>query len=429
MANQKKNTKKEQFDFYPEQHFDCTRCGFCCNNFEIAVSPDEMAVLKKFKLPNGEFPADDWFSPAKSRDGFFAIAKDKRGWCSFMDDEGSCFLHTTLGWRKKPLICQVFPMHIAHWKDGRCSAELRFICEGVGRKDGTKLCDQTDIMNVIAKPLRTRLPESNTEYSIANPAPISTVRKVHNGYKKILHDNSIPLAKRLYTVARIIDFHTQRQNRDAIATADDSFADDAIEFAKKASEVLDQELIAAKSSVSDRLDFRILTMGYMRDDDETTAKSLVRRFKILCAHSLFGTGKGNLKKINSNAPSVNGRNYIKNTLKLPYDDTAMEIFCEFFFGKLDAMHFCGNTVHDYTYEEGIKHLLMSAPIAFALAASYAVNEHKNGIDREAMLSSVRMMDLTFSRSPFFRMYIIKRLINKLVQPTNFAGIINSINLL
>jgi lysine-N-methylase len=424
MAKQKKNTPNEQFDYYPDQHFDCTRCGFCCNNFEIAVSPDEMAALKKFKLPNGAPPPNDWFSPAKTRDGFFAIAKDKRGWCSFMDDDGNCLLHNTIGWRNKPLICQVFPMHIAHWKDGKCSAELRFVCEGVAREDGTLLTDQADVMNHVAEPLRTRLPESNVEYSNANPAPLTTVRQVHGGCKKILHDNSIPLQNRLYSVARIIDFHSQKQNRDAIAAADEHFAGDAVEFANKASDVLKQELTAGTASLSDRLDFRILTMGYLRDDDEAIAKSTLRRFKILCAHSMFGAGGGNLQDINPEAPRVNGRNFLKYAKRLACDEPALELFGQFFFGKLDAMHFCGNTVHDYTYEEGIKHLLLSAPVGFALAASFAVNNKNNIIDRESMLVAVRLLDLTFSRSPFFRLNLAKRLINKLSQPANYAGILN-----
>ncbi len=425
MAKKKnKPTQSAVFDYYPNQHFDCTCCGFCCNNFEISISPEEMAELKKFKLPNGEHPPDNWFFPAKTHEGFFAIAKDERGWCSFMDAEGKCLLHNAIGWNHKPLICKVFPMHITHWKDGRCSAELRFICEGVARQDGTTLGNQTDIMQAIADPLRERLPMVNTEYSRINPAPLTTVRRVHEGFKQILHKPDTPLPEKLYAVARIVDFHTQKANRDAIATADDSFSGDAVDFINKASDILKQELAAGTASFSDRLDFRILTMGYLRDDDTVTAKSPIRRFKLLCAHSMFGAGGGNLHDINPNAPGVGGREFMQNMRKSDCDEAAHEMFEQLFFGKLDAMRFCGNTVHNYTYEEGIRHLLLTAPVGYALAASFAAEKHKAVIDLDSMLATVRLLDLTFTRSPFFRLQLAKRLIGKLTQPANFAGILN-----
>ena len=419
----KKSIPVNQIDFYPDQSFDCTLCGFCCNSFEISITPQEKERLMKFTLPDGSHPDESWFFPSKNREGFYAIVKrDDR--CIFMRPEGGCVMHRTEGTPIKPLICQTFPLHVSPWRDGRFSAEYRFICPGVAKKGGTLLNDQTETMTNIAGPLCERMSINDVEYSPVNPAPLSTVRKVHEGIKRILHNESFPLKLRLYAVNKITDFHALRENRDAISEADKDFADDAIEFIDKASEMLEQELSGLKSSFAVKLDLRILTMGYLRDDNEETAKSPLARFKMLCSHSIFGAGGGDLRTINENAPSINGKAFTSSPCRFDLDEDALNLFYQYFFGKVDAMNFCGSNVHGYGYELGIKHMLLSAPVGFALAAAFAREKKASMIDYGCMLNSVRLLDLTFYRSPFFKLTLARNLIERLSIPANYGALLN-----
>ncbi len=398
-------------------------CGFCCNSFEISITPQEKERLMKFTLPDGSHPDESWFFKSKNREGFHAIAK-RDGRCIFLQPEGGCLMHRTAGSPIKPLICQTFPLHISPWKDGRCSAEYRFICPGVAKKGGTLLKDQTETMTNIAGPLRDRMPINDVEYSPANPAPLATVRKVHEGIKEILHNKAYSLKLRLYAVSKITDFHALRENRDAISDVGKSFTDDAVEFFNKASEMLEQELSGVKPTFSVKLDLRILTMGYLRDDDEDTAKSPIARFKMLCAHSIFGAGGGDLQSITENAPKVSGNAFTSSPCRFDIDEDAQQLFHQYFFGKVDAMNFCGTNVHGYGYELGIRHMLLSAPVGFALAAAFAREKKSPNIDYGCMLNSVRLMDLTFYRSPFFKLALARNLIERLSTPGNFGALLN-----
>jgi len=409
-------------DFYPQQRFSCRRCGFCCR-LEIKITPDEVNRLKKTMLPSGQYPPAEWFTPSPSQPSLFAAAKDENGECVFRDSSGGCVLHAI---DAKPLICRVFPLHIVNWENGRCSADLRFICPGVGDASGIPLERQPEIIAGVAGPLKERLAPGNTEYSDENPAALTAVCQAHAGYKAILHDETIPLKLRLYTLARIIDFHAARANYSAIRDADNGFAADAMDFTRKASATLAAELNRGIASLQDIIDFRILITGYLRNDDPLTIKSPWRRLKILCAHSVFAAGGGSLRRINPCSPDASGRQCLAAPGRLPMNETAQEIFRQFFYGKLDSMHFCGNMVNGLSYEMGIRHLLLSVPVIFTLAAAFARNNKQKVIGGNEMLATVRLLDLTFRCSPFFRLKLTRRMLKRLSRPTVFAGILNQV---
>ncbi len=417
-----KNTPANQIEFYPQQRFSCMRCGFCCR-LEIKITPDEMQRLKAARLPSGQYPPAEWFTASPSQPAIFIVAKRHDGECVFRDASGGCVLHEL---NVKPLICLVFPLHIVNWENGRCSADLRFICPGVGDISGIPLEHQREIITRVAGPLKERLAPGNTEYSDENPAALTAVRHVHAGYKAILHDETIPLKQRLYALSRIIDFHAARDNYNAIRDADAGFATDAMDFNRKAASALAAELNRGIASLQDIIDLRILITGYLRDDDPLTIKSPGRRLKILCAHAMFAAGGGNLRRINPHSPDINGRQCLAAPGRLPMNEAAQDIFRQFFFGKLDAMHFCGNMFNGLSYEMGIRHLLLSVPVTFTLAAAYARNRKQTVIGKDAMLATVRLLDLTFRCSPFFRLKLTRRMLKRLSKPSIFAGILNQV---
>jgi Fe-S-cluster containining protein len=410
-------------DFYPRQRFSCRRCGFCCR-LEIKITPDEVNRLKKTMLPSGQYPPAEWFITAPSQPSLFIAAKRENGECVFRDDSGGCVLHEL---NAKPLICRVFPLHVVNWEDGHCSADLRFICPGVGDASGVLLEHQPEIITGIAVPLKERLALGNTGYSDKNPAALTAVYRVHAGYRAILHDETIPLKLRLYTLSRIIDFHADKDNYNAIRAADAGFAADAMDFTRKAASTLSTELSKGIASLREIIDFRILITVYLRNDDPLTARSLWRRLKILCAHSMFAAGGGNLSRINPHSPDTNGRQCLAAPGKLQMNEAAKEIFQQFLYGKLDSMHFCGSMVNGLSYEMGMRHLLLSVPVTFTVAAAFARTSKRTVIGVDEMLAAVRLLDLTFGRSPFLQLKLTGKLLVRLSRPATFAGILNLIS--
>ena len=195
-------------------------------------------------------------------------------------------------------------------------------------------------------------------------------------------------------------------------------------FTRKAAPVLSAELSKEAASLQDIIDFRILLTGYLRDDDPLTVKSPALRMKMLCAHSIFAAGGGNLRRINPQAPDISGKQMLNLSSKTYLDAPALEIFRQFLYGRLDAMHFSGDVINGLSYETGIRHLLLSVPVTFALAAAFARTNGENIIGEDEMLSAVRLLDLTFRCAQFFKLKLTRRMLKRLSRPSVFAGILN-----
>jgi lysine-N-methylase len=413
-------------DFYPRQRYTCHRCGLCCRRFEVKITAKEVSDLKNTRFPDGGTPPDDWFIPSPTQKGVCAIAKDETGGCVLMDETGCCRLHKAYGLAVKPLICRIFPLHVINWKDGRSSAELRFVCPAVGDPQGALLGDQPEIMVNLANPLREWLPVSDVVYSAGNPLPLTQVRQIHAGYKAILQKESLTLKTRLYALARILDFHTSPAGRPALAAIDAGFAPAAQAFVDNTARAMQAELKKGKLTLREQIGFRLLVSGYLRDDDPEIVLSLTRRLQLLFAHSLFAAGGGSLRQINPQAPDVNGRQFLLQARQFPADAAALDVFRQFFYGKLESMHFCGSTVHGFAYDLGTKHLLLSVPAIFTLAAAYARTDNKTAIGAPEMLQAIRHIDLTFAKSPFFKLDLVRNLLVRLSVPLIFAGILTLI---
>lgn len=406
-------------DMYPEQRFRCLGCaGGCCDRFEIALAPGEAQAVEALRIP-GAPPFDACFTPAPGRDELI-LNKDAGHHCVFA--EGTlCKIHSLRGYAAKPLACRIFPFHIEHWRDGRVSAELRFICPAVGIPDGKRSGDMLDELGILARQLGLRRGANNCVYSEANPAPLETVRKIHRGFRALLHDARYPLPLRLYAAARILDFHTHEP--EAIRAAGDSFADDLTAFAAKAEPELTAELRGRRADALIRAELRNLICGYLRDDD-ILDRSLRRRIRRAFTHFRVYSGSGPMSLLNPAAPEFTMRAIPGAAAGATCSDSALEVFYAFFYGKLDAMHFCGTRCHNYSYEQGMRHLLVAVPVVFQLAACHAFAAGKTAVGREEMLRAVRLADFSFGRSPFFRLRTAKRWILHLAEPARYAALLS-----
>lgn len=410
-------------DLYPEQRFRCLCCSFgCCDRFEIPVSPEEARAIDALHIP-GAPSFDDCFRPGIMNAGL-VIAKDAQHHCVFADGR-LCAIHKHHGFAAKPLACRIFPLNIQSWADGRVSAELRFICPSAGSADGKRTGDMLDEIAIYSRQLAGLGGRNDCIYSHANPAPLAAVRSVHGAFRALLHEEEKPLAFRLYAAARILDFHARPDMAGAVRTAGESFRSDLREFVGKAAKELENELASGRCDALIRAEFRNLICAYLRDDDpfdRSAAKRLRRGWRHFRAYSGFGL----MSELNAEAPNCSMRGLPEATHGLSCEPAALDPFRQFFYGKLDSMHFCGSRIHHFDYETGFAHLLLSVPVAFTLASAYALAAGKDVIGREAMQRTIRLLDLTFGRSPFFRMRVARRWIRHLARPGRYAGLLNTL---
>ena len=408
-------------DLYPEQRVRCLCCDSgCCDRFEIAVTPEEVQSLEALHIP-GTPPAEGCFSPVPERKEFI-LNKGKDHHCVFADDR-LCKIHKLRGYAAKPLVCRIFPFHIEHWRDGRVSAELRFICPGVGSVDGKRTGEMLGELGILSRQLGFRRGANDCVYSETNPAPLETVRKIHCGFRALLHDTHYPFPLRCYAAARILEFHTHEPQ--AIRSADDGFADDLAAFVRKAAPELASELQRGRMDALIRAELRSLICGYLRDDN-LLDRSIGRRLRSMFTHFRVYSGRSPISELNPAAPHYTMRAIPGAAVSLACSSDAMEIFFQWFYGKLDSMHFCGTRCHKYTYEHGLRHFLLSVPVVVQLAAAYALAAGKEMIGREEMLPAVRLADFSFGRSPFFRLHAAKRWIRHLAEPKRYAALLRTL---
>lgn len=412
-----------QLDCYGATRFACQGCERgCCTLFEIAVSAEEREAMLRMSLPDAP-PKEKWFEPHPS--GGFRMAKDPvTGRCVLLGADHRCKIHVVYGYSAKPLSCRVFPLHIQHWTDGHVSAEYRFICPAVGGNQGKSLADTLPSLRQLADGMAKRRPAGSAVYSAANPVGLERIRHVHAAFEALLHDKTSSWKLRLYTAARILDFHSKRAMREAIASAGAEFERDAVEFAGKARSALEKELSDGTVNALTRTNFRNLMCGFLRDDDPESARGI--RFRVERAWTQFRlvTGSGLLSELNVSAPALPGKMLPWRGKYRAMDAGAERVFDTFFFGKLDSLHFCGGMVHNYSYEEGMKLLLLAACAAFSLANASAAENGAGAIRECDMLRAVRLLDFTFARSPFFRLKSVRKWIAQLAKPEHYAGILN-----
>ncbi len=408
-------------DLYPELRVRCLCCDSgCCDRFEIDVTPEEVQALEALHIP-GTPPAEECFTPVPERKEFI-LNKGTDHHCIFADGK-LCKIHKLRGYAAKPLVCRIFPFHIEHWRDGRVSAELRFICPGVGCADGKRAGDLLGELGILARQLGFRRGANDCVYSETNPAPLETVRKIHRGFRALLHDAGRPFPLRCYAAARILEFHTHEP--ESIRSADGSFAEDLTAFVRKAVPELTSELESGRMDALIRAELRSLICGYLRDDN-LLDRSAGRRLRSLFIHVRVYSGQSPISELNPAAPQYTMRAIPGAARSLACSNDAQELFFGWFYGKLDSMHFCGTRCHNYTYEQGMRHLLLSVPVVMQLAAAYALAAGDEKIERDKMLRAVRLADFSFGRSPFFRLRAAKRWIRRLAVPKRYAALLGTL---
>ncbi len=411
-------------DCFPEIKFACQECKRgCCTLFEAAVSPEEKERISRLSLP-GVPPPDRWFEPRAAGD--FKMAKNPdTGRCFLVDSDNRCLIHKHYGYSHKPLSCRVFPLDIQHWADGHVSAEYRFICPGVEDCRGARIGDMDSAaFGLLADEMHSRRSAADTVFSWKNPAPLPAVRAFHAALSNLLHDEKMPRKLRLYTAARILHFHGLKSMSQAVKEADETFAEDAAAFVVKARSALEKELSDGVVNALTVTNFRNVICGFLRDDDPKVRHGFWFRMEKAYAQLRLTGGSALMSELNPAAPAVPGKFLPWRGNYHSLSPEGEEVFKAFFFGKLDSMHFCGRAVHNYSYEEGMRLLLVSGCAAFALANAFAMEEGAEELRRTDMLRAVRLLDFTFARSPFFRMRGAKKWLKELSDPAAYAGILN-----
>jgi len=109
--------------------FRCQRCGVCCNNKRIALSPSERSRLAAFLEIPGDCFAAEYLDPGSGE-----LRTTESADCVFLGP-GGCRVHPA-----RPLVCRLFPLGLLRDAEGREIYGVMPVhpdCLGVFGADGT----------------------------------------------------------------------------------------------------------------------------------------------------------------------------------------------------------------------------------------------------------------------------------------------------
>ena len=137
----------------------------------------------------------------------------------------------------------------------------------------------------------------------------------------------------------------------------------------------------------------------------------------------FILNKGSLKELGNDYPDTKGLSPFKSMSELKIDEEGSAIIKRYFAVQLKSLHFCGNPGLNLTFEEGIRHLLLTYPMIIAAAALKAGADKKKYISPQNVAYAVRIIDHTFYHSPFFTLKHVKKMVKWLTNEKNFPSVL------
>ena len=425
----KKSEKKIVVD--KNLHFSCNSCGMCCRHWLVPVTLAEKERIESLNLPNFDFknsPEDEYFT--KLTKSLYTINKKPDGSCVFLDDKNLCIMHSLYGEEVKSLACRLYPLDIFEWKDNTISATLKFRCQSV-KCDNNK--NTVDALYKNEGKIRNFASEINSAadglYSFKNPATLDNIRYIQKALLKILEFKELPLQIKLYSIAKIIDFHDKKQMHSAIQNANQLFVNDAINFMKKAKKDLIEEynntIKNEKVDINNRIRLRFMLCNYARTDENVEEKNIWQRIQNSILHFKFAAGLSSLKSLGTEYPDTKKINFLKIASKSCLNKKAENLLYSYLHSRLLSGHFFSQPCLNLSFTEGIKHLLLSSVIINILAAIYSNDDNRTTINEQDLRKSLSIIDRTFSASDVFKFSGMKFTEERLSKHKTFAIILNN----
>ncbi len=407
-----KNGGDKKIFYHKEQSYSCLNCGKCCRLWDVPITTAEKDRISKLKIDGLPIPIEECFVRDTKRKNVFLIRK-KDGNCIFFDEKNYCRIHSAYGEKVKPLACRIYPFDTFNWKDHSVSASFRFDCHAVVARKGKKIGDyQTQILGFSDELARSGI-FSDAIYRKGLAPGLDKLRTIAEGYKSILLNDEFRPAIRILAAARLLEFHGRKENRHDISDADKSFGRDASGLAQRSVPELEDDIEnGPELDLRRKILFRYMLSGFIRTDEAVRYGTfLIGRLRRLKSLLKFSLGSGRISDFIENCDEHLVADPFRTLEKFHSKNEIWQIYWSYVGSKLSSLHFCGYPAFSYTFEEGMRHLIMTFPVAAAVASLYhEIDGNKDQkIDANDFQKALMAVDHTFSRSPFFRLKHVKKI--------------------
>lgn len=191
----------------PNARFSCQMSATCCrNDFEINLPAEAQLIIDAIHWPTVAPSVPTTALPTLPNGRLHLKSPHEK--CRFLSSRNRCLIHETVG--TQPFApCAVFPFRFAWTPDG-ISAATSSVCPSVRANVGIPIVDRTD-------DLRERLAFTNpprpTGFRLTSDREVSWTqfRQIEASICECLDDQAIPLRRRLYRTATILERGGQRR--------------------------------------------------------------------------------------------------------------------------------------------------------------------------------------------------------------------------
>ena len=242
---------------------------------------------------------------------------------------------------------------------------------------------------------------------------LDKLRTIAEGYKSILLNDEFRPAIRILAAARLLEFHGRKENRHDISDADKSFGRDASGLAQRSVPELEDDIEnGPELDLRRKILFRYMLSGFIRTDEAVRYGTfLIGRLRRLKSLLKFSLGSGRISDFIENCDEHLVADPFRTLEKFHSKNEIWQIYWSYVGSKLSSLHFCGYPAFSYTFEDGMRHLIMTFPVAAAVASLYhEIDGNKDQeINADDFQKALMAVDHTFSRSPFFRLKHVKKI--------------------
>jgi len=398
--------------------YKCIKCAECCGPWEIPVSKHECGQI------SGMLPGDNFSKKGKSSP--LVLKKKSDGYCLFLDKNKLCKIHLEKGEKFKPLGCKLYPFELCRWDDGITSAYCRMDCPGTffpskSQKESKKI-DISSFKDVISD-IPTVTAKKYSRRIILDTVRIRAISKAYLG---IIRSDKGDLATKLLGCAELLDFHSKPKNSEDLIGAGGQFADDAVELYERSLEYLQDK--TSKASVLDipsRIFLRQMIAGFARRDEEFAISSNpLKRIGRSISFGAFSMGLKDIGAIGNkflSGPVESVReeegcsSKAKSGFPRPLPPGIPELLLKYMESRLKTLHFMSKPCLDFTFEDGIRHLICASLSALWITRSAQV--------QDPMLP-IRIVDHNFSASTLFSMPHMRLCRRNICNPGKLPAIIS-----
>ena len=400
--------------FFQNQYFSCINCGKCCGAWEVPITQDEKDKIEKLDIPGHAPGKNKYFIRNRKIRGIYFIRK-KGKQCVFLDSDNLCLIHKHHGEKAKPLACRTYPLDIFNWQDNVTSASFRYDCPGVSSQNGRKISSLAHDISSIAKELGRKRKFATAEYSWKLKTSLKNIRIVAGAYRNFILDTRFRPSIRIFAAAKLIEFHSAPENSGDITEAGDFFSHDSIELVKRSIPTL-ESLISGAGALNfhQKMVFRYILSGFIRSDEENALRFLpLARLSRVKSILKFSLGSGSLDKISGHLPDTSSSDPMESVRGMEWEENAFDLYWNYLGSKLDSLHFCGYPCLNMSFEEGMRHLLMTYPVTAYLSALLAKSDNRKNAVKKDVAEALSLIDHTFSRSPFFTIRHVRKMTKSL----------------